>query len=148
MSANSLLPPVTTKIVTATTVTTTTSYTFTAPIADCYGLWVNVGAGTGTSPTCDISLQHTPDSGTTWLIAPIRLVQVTTAASTQRAIFKIRLGENEAATQAATAATGGTLAANFVPTSMSWRLTATIGGTNPSFPTIDAWLAAIPAGVR
>lgn len=147
MSEN-LLAPISRKIVTATTVTTTTSYTFTAPIANCYGLWVNVAAGTGTTPTCDISLQHTPDGGTTWLIAPIRLVQVTTAASTQRATFKIRLGENEAATQGATAATGGTLAANFVPSSMSWRLTATIGGTNPSYATIDAWLTAIPSGVH
>lgn len=139
--------PTNQKVIDAATIATTTSYTFTAKMAGSYGLWIVASAVTGTSPTCDISLQHSPDGGTTWLIAPIRSVQITASNLTQYATFRLGMGESQAATQGATAATGGTLAANFVPSSMSWRLTATVGGTNPSF-TLNAWLSSLPVGSR
>lgn len=142
--AAGLAKPKTTLIVNAATVIATTSYTFTAPIADTYQIDLVTGTGTGTSPTLDISLQHTPDGGTTWLIAPIRFAQQTTTGLSTMMIFKTKLGESEVALNQATAATGGTLAKNFVPSSMSWRLTATIGGTNPSYATIKAWLTVYP----
>jgi hypothetical protein len=144
MSNQSILKPVGLKIATGAVVTTTTSYTFTAPVADSYTIYLVTGTGTGTSPTLDVSLQHTPDGGTTWLIAPIRFAQQTTTGLNTMMIFRIRLGENEVALNQAVAATGGTLAKNFTPSSMSWRLTATIGGTNPSYATIDAWLHCMP----
>lgn len=145
MGKNSL-PPITKQVVNASTVTETTSYTFTAPVADSYTIALVTGTGTGTSPTLDMSLQHTPDSGTTWLIAPIRSAQQTTTGLNTIFVFRPNLGENEAALNQAVAATGGTLAKNFVPSSMSWRLTFTIGGTNPSYATIKAWLSAHSRG--
>ncbi len=135
-----------TKIATGATVTTTTSYAFTAPVADCYTIYLVTGTGTGTSPTLDMTLQHSPDGGTTWLIAPIRSAQQTTTGLNTMFIFRTRLGENEVALNQAVAATGGTLAKNFTPSSNSWRLTFTIGGTNPSYATIDAWLMTNPVG--
>lgn len=140
------LPPMNKKIVTASTVTATTSYTFTAPLAECYQIHLVTGTGSGTSPTLDMTLQHTPDNGTTWLIAPIRSAQQTTTGLNTMFIFRPELGENEVALNQAVAATGGTLAKNFVPSSQSWRLTFTIGGTSPSYATIDAWLHYVPKG--
>lgn len=133
--------PMTTKVATGATVVATTSYAFTAPLADSYQIHLKTGTGTGTSPTLDMVLQHTPDNGTTWLNAPIRSAQQTTTGLDTMFIFRTQLGENEVALNQAAAATGGTLAKNFIPTSQSWRLTFTIGGTNPSYATIDAWLS-------
>lgn len=140
------LPAITKHIVDAATVTTTTSYTFTAPVGDTYQIHLITGTGTGTSPTLDMSLQHTPDGGTTWLIAPIRSAQQTTTGLNTMFIFRPKLGDSEVALNQACAATGGTLAKNFVPSSQDWRLTFTIGGTNPSYATIDAWLSVVPRG--
>ncbi len=76
-------------------------------------------------------------------MAPIRFPQQTTTGLSEYVTFRLGLGDNEVALATASAATGGTLAKNFVPASMSWRLTCTIGGTSPSYATIKAWLFAV-----
>lgn len=124
--------------------TATVSVAFTAPIADTYQIDLVTGTGSGSGPTLDMVLQHSPDGGTTWLNAPIRSAQQTTTGLATMFIFKTRLGESEVALNQATAATGGTLAKNFVPSSMSWRLLFTIGGSGPSYATIEAWLSTQP----
>lgn len=140
-----LLPPITRTVVDRTTaVTATTSFTFDAPVCESYTLHLVTGTGTGTSPTLDASLQHSPDGGTTWLIAPIRWAQQTTTGLDSIQVFRTGLGQNEVALNQAVAATGGTLAKNFVPSSMSWRLTCTIGGTSPSYATVKLYLSGQP----
>lgn len=110
---------------------TTTSFTVTIPVADAYTFYLNSAAGTGTSPTLDVSFLVTPDDGTTWLPAPMRFTQVTTAALSP----SITIPQNRAmavSTAASTAATGGLLGTAVV-LSTKLKITATIGGTNPSF---------------
>jgi len=54
------------RIVSVATVTTTSSAVVTLPVADVYTFILSMGTATGTSPTCDVSIQVTPDGGTTW----------------------------------------------------------------------------------
>lgn len=94
------------------------------------------GTGTGTSPTLDVSIQVTPDDGTTWF-SMFRFAQVTTTAGTRRIITSFRRVA-EAGAEAAVGATGGALATN-CPISKKIRVLATIGGTSPSYATIKVW---------
>lgn len=112
------------------------------PYADTYTLVISSGIGTGTSPTLDISMQISPDGGTTWVTAPIRSTQRSTAALTDVIVFKPRLGDNEVAYGAPTALTGGVLAKNFVPT-RKVRFYFELGGTNPSFPTCSIMIGMV-----
>ena len=111
------------------------SSTIEMPYADSISFTLSSGAGTGTSPTMDVSMQWTPDDGTTWVQAPIKFAQVTTSASVQMVTFRPNLGDNESAWTNAVATTGSAVAKNFVP-SRKIRFYFDMGGTNPSFPTV------------
>ena len=130
---------------TATT-STYTSATLDFGIGSSYTLYLSSGTGTGTSPTLDWVVQTSYDGGTTFLNLPLRTAQITTGAIVTTLIFRNGLGENEVAVNQIVAATGGTLAknCNFVPAKM--RIVGTIGGTNPSYATLQAWLFVMPQG--
>ena len=91
---------------------------------------LDAGAGTGTSPTLDVALQVSPDSGTTWYTFS-RFVQHTTAASIQAKICSFR-PTNVAALVFTVADTGGVLENN-MPQTGALRVLLTVGGTNPSY---------------
>lgn len=121
--------------------TATESFTFKMPIADSYTLVMDTGAGTGTSPTLDITVQSSIDGGTTWVICPIRSTQKTTAAAVEIFTFRPNLGDNEAGYAQVVAATGGQLCKNFVPADYdNMRVTCTIAGTSPSFASLKFYL--------
>lgn len=133
-------------IASATRTSTVTTAALDFGIGSSYTVVFDVGTGTGTSPTLDFVIQSSLDGGTTWINLPLRTAQITTAATTTMLVFRNGLGENEVALNQITAATGGTLAknCNFDPKYM--RIVATIGGTNPSYPTLSAWLYVMPQG--
>lgn len=119
------------------TLTTTTTSSVTAlPLAESYTIVFDVGAGGGSTPTCDIVMQVSYDKGTTYINAPIRGTQVTTGANLDWITFHNGLGYSAAAaTQAGVADTGGILAKNFAfdPTYVKFK--CTLSGTSPSFVT-------------
>jgi hypothetical protein len=109
MSAQ-MIPNTTKVLVNASTVTATGfSAAFTLPMADSYGLFMNVTAQAST--TIDFVLQTSPDGGTTWLNLPLRFAQFT-AAGQGYLRFQPTLGLGEAASGGTVAATGGVLALN------------------------------------
>lgn len=129
-----------TTLVSLATVTTTdsTSGIVTLPLADVYSFWLSTGTATGTTPTCDVSIQVTPDGGTTWLNSGLRFAQHTGTAS----VDMITVMQNKQAMLTETtvvAATGGALAKSTV-LSDKVRFLITIGGTNPSFATIKIYM--------
>jgi hypothetical protein len=109
--------------------TTFTSAAIDLPAADAYSIIVSVTAASGTSPTLDVVFQNTPDGGTTWVNMPLRSAQLTTVSANH---LQIAPGGFSIADSTATAATGGILSENYVP-SPKIRIVGTIGGTNPSF---------------
>lgn len=94
------------------------------------------GTGTGTTPTLDVSIQVSPDEGTTWF-SMFRFAQVTTTAGTRRIITSFRRVA-EAGAEAAVGTTGGALASN-CPLSKKIRILADVGGTSPSYASIKVW---------
>jgi hypothetical protein len=88
---------------------------------------VNMGAVTGTSPTCVIKVQGSTDAGTTWYDIP----SATTASLTATGQYGIMIYPG-IATTAGVATTGTTATASMV-IPRTWRVVWTIGGTTPSF---------------
>lgn len=88
---------------------------------------VNMGAVTGTTPTCTIKVQGSADGGTTWYDIP----GATTASLTATGVFGITIYPGIAVT-AGTTTSGSTATANGV-LPRTWRIVWTIGGTTPSF---------------
>lgn len=124
-------------------VTKAATYTGTAvdaPLSDSYAFYVDVTAGSGTSPTMDLCIQVTPDNGTTWIPAA-RFAQITGVVKRRLQLQPVP-GRGEAGAEAAVANTGGALATNTV-LSKKIRVVNTIGGTNPSF-TYSLYMFAVP----
>jgi uncharacterized membrane protein len=88
---------------------------------------VNMGAVTGTSPTCVFKLQGSPDGGTSWYDIP----GAATASLTATGLFGITVYPGIAATAGTT--TTGTTATVSQVMPRTWRVVWTIGGTTPSF---------------
>ena len=88
---------------------------------------VNMGAVTGTTPTCVIKVQGSADGGTTWYDVP----GATTASLTATGVFGITIYPGIAVTAGTT--TTGTAATANMPLPRTWRIVWTIGGTTPSF---------------
>ena len=127
--ARSLVAPVFKQIFNGTlTATGAIGTSTTLPLAESYLLIINTSAVAG-SGTLDLVMQTSFDLGTTWNNLPIRSVQVT-AASQQYIRWQPCLGFGEAASGGATAATGGTLAANVPHNPAYTRFFGTIGGTS------------------
>lgn len=152
--------PTTTKVLvpTGTIVTATGNSTaFTLPLADSYGIFINVTAASGTTPTLDAVLQSTPDSGTTWLNLPIKWTQLTTTGQAF-VRFQQTMGLGEAASAGVALGTGAATAANTpfigavnttvlgassqIPTV---RIAYTVTGTTPSF-TLGVYAFMAPRG--
>lgn len=88
---------------------------------------VNMGAVTGTTPTCVLKVQGSADGGTTWYDIP----GATTASLTATGVFGITVYPGIAVTAGTT--TTGTAATANMPLPRTWRMVWTIGGTTPSF---------------
>ena len=116
-------------VASAAVTATANSGALTLPIADIYTFVVNVTTVTGTTPTLDIVFQNTPDDGTTWINMPMRTAQLTAASANY---FNLPASRAAIADSNATAATGGILSKNYIP-SRKIRILYTVGGTNPSF---------------
>lgn len=144
MPKSMLRPNIKTLVASAAYTTTTTTAVFDIGIADSYHILINHTAVTGTSPTADIQLKTSIDGGTTYIGLPIRSTQVTAAGQTHF-VFKLGLGESDAALESPSAATGGTLAKNCIFDPRYMKLTFTIGGTNPSVTSVVYGLS-LPAG--
>lgn len=119
------------------TATATNHVDFTLQPCDSLSIIVSSGAGTGTSPTCDVAVQTSPDGGTTYVTVQ-RFTQITTSAAAETISFKPYLGVGDAATAIVSAATGGQLKGNCVM-ARDCRILYTVGGTNPSFA-LKAWV--------
>lgn len=133
-------------VVTGTAVAATASSSaFSLPQGDCYQLYLNVTAATGTSPTMDVVLQTSFD-GTNYLDLPIRWTQKT-AAAFELVVFKLGLGGNEVALAQVAADTGGQLAKNCIFDPSHLKIKYTIGGTNPAF-TFALHAAVLPSDLR
>lgn len=129
----------------ATVTTTVQSTAFNLPQGDSYAFIADVGTITGTSPTFDISVQGSPDGGTTWYTF-WRFAQIT-AASIHRLVVQPMQGRGEAGTEA-TIGTTGALNANApfpaLPNTATARINVAVGGTSPSAATIKVWIVAAP----
>lgn len=100
------------------------------PSAPSYTFWLDVNTVTGTSPTLDLTVEMTPDSGTTWF-GFMRFAQITAAAE-RRVKWSPGLG-TEAAEEALELATTGGASVDNMAVSATIRILWTIGGTSPSF---------------
>lgn len=88
---------------------------------------INLGAVTGTLPTCTFKVQGSADSGITWYDIP----SANTASLTATGVYGITIFPG-ITTLAGTTTTGTTTCvSNVMP--RTWRLVWTIGGTTPSF---------------
>lgn len=88
---------------------------------------VNMGAVSGTSPTCIVKLQGSVDGGTTWVDIP----NAATASLTGSGVFGIMVFPG--ATTIAGAFNSGTCAVANAVMPRTWRAVWVIGGTTPSF---------------
>ena len=130
------------RIVSVATVTTTGSAVVTLPIADVYTFTLSMGTATGTSPTCDVSIQNTPDGGTTWVNTGLKFTQGTGTASA----VQITVNQNRAMlTESTVVAATGSLLSKSTVLSPKVRFLYTIGGTNPSYATITVDCFALNA---
>lgn len=120
------------------------SATFNLPQGDSYAFIADVGTITGTSPTFDISIQGSPDGGTTWYTF-WRFAQFT-AAAVRRLVVQPMQGRGEAGTEAAIGTTGALNANCPFPalSSATARINILVGGTSPSAATIKVWIVAAP----
>lgn len=121
---------------TATTATVTGT-TQSLPVADSYLFIADVGTATGTSPTLDIALQHSPDGGTHWYTFA-KFAQIT-ALGQRSLVFTPQVSLSQAASEQAIANTGSAVAFNQPIVYSSVRVLQTLGGTTPSFATINVW---------
>lgn len=138
-----------TAIASAAYTTTTTSAAFAMPgaaNADTFVLIFRHTAATGTSPTMDAVVQSSVDGGTTYVNLPLRTTQVT-AAGQNYIVWKMGLGESDAALESPAADTGGTLAKNCLFDPAFMKVKFTIGGTNPSITTV-VYAATLNKGSR
>lgn len=99
---------------------------------------VNMGAVTGTSPTCVIKVQGSTDAGTSWYDIP----GATTASLTATGLYGITIYPGIAVT-AGVATTGTTATASMV-IPRTWRIVWTIGGTTPSFTITNVQYIYLP----
>lgn len=129
---------------TTATTATVTGASFQLPIADSYTAIVDVGAATGTSPTLDVAFQHSPNGGTTWYTFA-KFAQIT-AVGQRSLIFTAQVAMNQAASEQAIANTGAAVAINSPIVYSNVRILATVGGTTPSFATINLWVICAPNG--
>ncbi len=129
---------------TSATTATLTGTSFVLPIADAYLAILDTGTATGTSPTLDVAFQHSPDGGTHWYTFA-KFAQVT-AAGQRSLIFTPSVALAQAASEAAIANTGSAVAINTPIVYSAVRVLATVGGTTPSFATINLFVICQPAG--
>ena len=94
-----------------------------------------IGAGTGTSPTLDLCIQITPDDTNYFTV--LRFAQATGSAVNQYISVALRKVAEAGAT-GTIADTGGALYGN-IAISRNIKVLANVGGTSPSFATIDVW---------
>ena len=130
------------RIVSAATVTTTGSAVVDLPAADVYTFILSMGTATGTSPTCDVVIQNTPDGGTTYVNTALKFTQGTGTASAIQ--ITVPQSRNMVTASNAVAATGSLLSKDTV-LSQRVRFLYTIGGTNPSYATITVDMFALVA---
>ena len=126
-----------TALVSAAYTTTTTSAAFSMAGAggDSFMLWFNHTAASGTSPTMDAVVQSSPDGGTTYVNLPLRSTQITTTGQ-NLILWKLGLGDSDAAVESPIADTGGTLAKNCLFDPAFMKIKFTIGGSTPSITTV------------
>ena len=130
-------------LVAAATIVTTTNYNwptdFPQDIVDGI-LFADVAAGTGTSPTLNLQLQTSADGGTTWYTVA-QFAQITTTANKRKLSLRFSISP-DATAATATNADGGNEAridaqavaiCNGIVVSKDVRISAVVGGTNPSF---------------
>lgn len=127
---------------TSATTSTVTGSSFALPIADSYKFIVDVGAVTGTSPTLDVAFQESPDNGVHWYTFA-KFAQIT-ATGQRSLIFTPQVAVNQAASEQAIANTGAAVAINAPIFYGNVRVLATVGGTTPSFATINLWVECAP----
>lgn len=98
-------------------------------------IFVQMGTVSGTTPTCSITLQGSPDGGTTWVAFGPALANLTATGNTGMImVYPANLSQTAGATPAnlAYATPTASMSLNtFLPG--KWRLVFTIGGTTPSF---------------
>lgn len=111
---NTALQPYAEKVATFTDLTADTNQTaFTLPKMNEYNFYLTVTSITGTASPMDVSLQITPDGGTTWLtFARFDPVDATNGKLTQRMRFRPYSGEGDEAGVDDVAIIGGALAKN------------------------------------
>lgn len=131
MSASNLRTQEVVLAASAARTTTAAGDTIEFPNCENVTFWLSSGAGTGSTPTLDVALQVTIDSGTTWVTIG-RWAQVTSAAVGGGITMTSGRAEGEAAAYITSALTGGSLVNNTV-LSRKVRAYWTIGGTGPSF---------------
>ena len=115
-------------------------------ICDSYHIVIVTASVSGTSPTADFQLQSSPDRGTTYVGLPLRSTQVT-AAGNIHFVFRLGLGNSDAALESPSATTGGTLAKNCVFDPAYMKIGYVIGGSTPVI-TSTIWLLATVAGTQ
>ena len=123
---------------TAATTATVTGTPFQLPIADSYTAILDAGAATGTTPTLDVAFQHSPDGGTHWYTFA-KFAQVT-GVGQRSLVFTSQVSMNQAASEQAIATTGAAVAINSQIIYNNVRVLATVGGTTPSFATVNLWV--------
>ena len=122
------------------TTATVTGASFALPIADSYAMIADVGAATGTSPTLDIAFQHSPNGGANWYTFA-KFAQIT-AAGQRSLIVTPNVSLAQAASEQAISNTGTAVAINGPIVYSAVRILATVGGTTPSFASINVFVIA------
>lgn len=125
--ANPLTPAVSLTGDTGAKVATGNGATLTNTTAKGAHVIVNMGAVTGTLPTCVVKLQGSANSGTTWYDIP----NATTASLVATGVYGIMVYPG--LTDVAGTTTTGTTAQASSALPRTWRIVWTIGGTSPSF---------------
>jgi hypothetical protein len=141
--------PQTTSIFNPGTLTaSTTSGALTLPPASSYRIFCQVGTVSGTSPTMVVSFATSFDGGTTYNTF-MSTTTISATGSYQQLIIRPYLGFGDTATSASSTLLGTTdLAANIInngpidPQHVKVRIV--IGGTSPSFGSVNIGLIAIP----
>jgi hypothetical protein len=127
-----ILKPWRKKLEDQTTVAATvtgTAFDFPLDLDGCLFI-LKVSAASGTSPTLDVAIQFSPDSGTNYYDF-FRFTRCTAAVEHHMVVSFRRLAEAGAI---AAVTTGGNGAVNVnKPITEHCRIVSTIGGTNPSF---------------
>jgi len=96
-------------------------------------LYLKVTAASGTSPTFDLFLQKLLPDGATWQ----DIAHFTQATSTANRVIHMVTGGNKEEAQQVNTLAAATV--NAVPFGSTWRLSALIAGTSPSF-TFSLWM--------